>query len=253
VKIREKRDEMLLTLALLEQLEKDDELKEFESYERRENNEGKRGAPGEKGHVFSEGHRERMEQLFKMAALQEKKKKRRRWMKKAAAGMAACLAVSVYMGFTSSAFRTPVLNFFTEVRETYSELLVDKDDKDGVTEHFQEYEPDYVVKGFYVVAIKEKKREFLISYESEQGQWYDFYYYEEPHNSQVDTENLVQTEVEINGRKGTLYQKEGYNQTVVRSTAGQFGVVGNISAEEEEKILESVKIQDIELKNTKFY
>ena len=93
----------------------------------------------------------------------------------------------------------------------------------------------------------------MISYESEQGWWYDFYYYKEPHNSHIDTEELTETEVEINGRKGMLYQKEDYNQTVVLGTAGQFGVVGNISAEEEKRILESVKIQDIELKNKKFY
>ena len=179
MKTREKRDKMLLTLALLEQLEQDEELKEFESCERRENGKGNKGAQSGTAHVFSRQHEERMEQLFKMAALQEKKKKRRRRMRKAAAGLAACLAVSVYMGFTSSAFRTPVLNFFTEVRETYSELLVEKDDRKGVTEHFQEYEPEYTVKGFYVVAVKEKKGECLISYESEQGQWYDFYYYKE--------------------------------------------------------------------------
>ncbi len=157
MKTREKRDKMLLTLALLEQLEQDEELKEFESCERRENRKGNKGAQSGTAHVFSRQHEERMEQLFKMAALQEKKKKRRRRMRKAAAGLAACLAVSVYMGFTSSAFRTPVLNFFTEVRETYSELLVEKDDRKGVTEHFQEYEPEYTVKGFYVVAVKEKK------------------------------------------------------------------------------------------------
>lgn len=157
------------------------------------------------------------------------------------------------MGFTSSAFRTPVLNFFTEVRETYSELLVEKDDRKGVTEHFQEYEPEYTVKGFYVSLVKEKEGEFVISYVAEEGQWYDFYYYKEPHNSQVDTEDLVETEVEINGRQGMLYQKEDYSQTVVRSTAGQFGVVGNISALEEEKVLESVKMQAIELKNKNFY
>lgn len=250
---REKRDKMLLTLALLEQLEQDEELKEFESCERRENRKGNKGAQSGAAHVFSRQHEERMEQLFKMAALQEKKKKRRRRMRKAAAGLAACLAVSVYMGFTSSAFRTPVLNFFTEVRETYSELLVEKDDRKGVTEHFQEYEPEYTVKGFYVSLVKEKEGEFVISYVAEEGQWYDFYYYKEPYNSQVDTEELVETEVEINGRQGMLYQKEDYSQTVVRSTAGQFGVVGNISALEEEKVLESVKIQAIELKNKNFY
>ena len=153
MKTREKRDKMLLTLALLEQLEQDEELKEFESCERRENRKGNKGAQSGAAHVFSRQHEERMEQLFKMAALQEKKKKRRRRMRKAAAGLAACLAVSVYMGFTSSAFRTPVLNFFTEVRETYSELLVEKDDRKGVTEHFQEYEPEYTVKGFYVSSV----------------------------------------------------------------------------------------------------
>ena len=161
MKTREKRDKMLLTLALLEQLEQDEELKEFESCERRENRKGNKGAQSGAAHVFSRQHEERMEQLFKMAALQEKKKKRRRRMRKAAAGLAACLAVSVYMGFTSSAFRTPVLNFFTEVRETYSELLVEKDDRKGVTEHFQEYEPEYTVKGFYVSLVKEKEENLL--------------------------------------------------------------------------------------------
>lgn len=249
MKTREKRDEMILTLALLEQLEKDEELKEFEKYETREG-----AAESDKEvHEFSKRHKERMKQLFKMAELEEKKKKRRHRMKRTAAGLAACLGVTICMGFTSSAFRTPVLNFFTEVKETYSELLVDKGESTSVTENFQEYEPEYVVKGFYVIAIKEKKEGYLISYESEQGWWYDFYYYKEPHNSHIDTEELTETEVEINGRKGMLYQKEDYNQTVVLGTAGQFGVVGNISAEEEKRILESVKIQDIELKNKKFY
>ena len=249
MKTREKRDEMILTLALLEQLEKDEELKEFEKYENRE------GAVKEEKeiHEFSKRHKERMEQLFKMAALEEKKKKRRRRMKRTAAGLAACLGVTICMGFTSSAFRTPVLNFFTEIKETYSELLVDKGEKTRVTEHFQEYEPDYVVKGFYVDVVEEKKNYFIIFYVSDSGTWYDFYYYREPHNSQIDIEDLIETEVEINGRKGMLYQKEDYNQTVVLGTAGQFGVVGNISAEEEKRILESVKIQDIELKNKKFY
>lgn len=249
MKTREKRDEMILTLALLEQLEQDEELKEFEKYETREG----AAESGEEVHEFSKRHKERMEQLFKMAALEEKKKKRRRRMKRTAAGLAACLGVTLCMGFTSSAFRTPVLNFFTEVKENYSELLVDKNDKTGVTEHFQEYEPEYVVKGFYVDVVEEKKDCFIIFYVSDNGDWYDFYYYKEPYHSQVDTEELMQAEIEINGREGVLYQKTGYNQTVVRSTAGQFGVVGNISPEEEKRILESVKIQDIELKNKNFY
>lgn len=249
MKTREKRDEMILTLALLEQLEKDEELKEFEKYETR------KGAaePDKEIHEFSKRHKEKMEELFKMASQEENRKKRRRRFRRTAAGLAACLGVTICMGFTSSAFRRPVLNFFTEVRETYSELLVDKGEKNSVTKNFQEYEPDYVVEGFYVDVVEEKHDYFIIFYVSDDGGWYDFYYYKEPYDSQVDTEELAQAEVEINGREGVLYQKAGYNQTVVRSTAGQFGVVGNISAEEEKQILESVKIQKLELKNKNFY
>ena len=70
MKTREKRDEMILTLALLEQLEKDEELKEFEKYETREG-----AAESDKEvHEFSKRHKERMKQLFKMAELEEKKK-----------------------------------------------------------------------------------------------------------------------------------------------------------------------------------
>lgn len=240
MKTREKRDEMLLTLALLEQLEQDEELKEFETYERHGKAEGKKGSQSAEEHVFSERHKERMEQLFKMAALKEKKKKRRRRMKKAAAGLAACLAVSVYMGFTSSAFRTPVLNFFTEVRETYSELLVDKQDRNGVTEHFQEYEPDYVVKGFYVSSLEEKKEYFKIYYTNTEGGWYYVTCYKMARSTYVDTEDIVEGTMEIGEENARIYDKGSYKQLVLYKDMYQFSVIGNIEIEEMKQILMSI-------------
>lgn len=240
MKTREKRDKMLLTLALLEQLEQDEELKEFESCERRENRKGNKGAQSGAAHVFSRQHEERMEQLFKMAALQEKKKKRRRRMRKAATGLAACLAVSVYMGFTSSAFRTPVLNFFTEVRETYSELLVEKDDRKGVTEHFQEYEPEYTVKGFYVSSLEEKKEYFKIYYTNTEGGWYYVTCYKMARSTYVDTEDIVEGTLKIGEENARIYDKGSYTQLVLYKDMYQFSVIGNIEIEEMQQILMSI-------------
>lgn len=236
MKTREKRDEMILTLALLEQLEQDEELKEFEKYETRE------GAVKEEKeiHEFSKRHKERMEQIFKMAALEEKKKKRRRRMKRTAVGLAACLGVTICMGFTSSAFRTPVLNFFTEVKENYSELLVEKGEKNSVTENFKEYEPGYVVKGFNVSSLEEKKEYFKIYYTDTEGGWYYVTCYKIAHSTYVDTEDLIEETLDIEGEEARIYDKGSYIQLVLYKDMHQLSVIGNIEIKEMEQILASI-------------
>lgn len=236
MKTREKRDEMILTLALLEQLEKDEELKEFEKYETR------KGAaePDKEIHEFSKRHKEKMEELFKMAAQEENRKKRRRRFRRTAAGLAACFGVTICMGFTSSAFRRPVLNFFTEVRETYSELLVDKGEKNSVTKNFQEYEPDYVVEGFYVSSVEEKKEYFKIYYTNTEGGWYYVTCYKIAHSTYVDTEELIEGTLNIGGEEAQIYDKGSYIQVVFYKDMHQLSVIGNIEIEEMEKILASI-------------
>lgn len=236
MKTREKRDEMILTLALLEQLEKDEELKEFEKYETGEG----AAEPDREIHEFSKRHKEKMEELFKMAAQEEQKKKRRRRMKRTAAGLAACLGVTICMGFTSSAFRRPVLNFFTEVKETYSELLVDKGESTSVTENFQEYEPEYVVKGFYVSSLEEKKEYFKIYYTNTEGNWYYVTCYKVAHSTYVDTEDLIEGILNVGGEKARIYNKGSYIQVVLYKDMHQLSIIGNIEIGEMEKILASI-------------
>lgn len=244
MKMRDKKDEMILTLALLEQLENDEEMKEFERHE----NEEKTWSVGKETegkcppHVFSESHNQRMKQIFKMAARAEKKQKRRRRLLKMGIGFAACLCVSTAMVFSSSAFRVPILNFFTDVKEKYSELIVNKGKKTHVTENFTEYEPEYVVWGFNVSKVEETEEHFSISYIADNEKWYDLYCYKSPYNSQIDTEEVVQINLDIDGMKVTICKKDNDIQIVVYHSMYQYVLAGNISVEEASKVLQSINI-----------
>ena len=244
MKMRDKKDEMILTLALLEQLENDEEMKEFERHE----NEEKTWSVGKEtegkcpSHVFSESHNQRMKQIFKMAARAEKKQKRRRRLLKMGVGFAACLCVSTAMVFSSSAFWVPILNFFTEMREKYSELALEREMKIHVTENFKEYEPKYVVRGFNTLEVKEKDTFFRISYVDDRDGWYYYDYYENPHSIQIDTEDVIKSELMIGDSKAVIYKKDKYIYAVYYKDSKQFIVIGNISEAEVKKVLESIQI-----------
>lgn len=242
MKTRDKKDEMILTLALLEQMENDEDLKVFDACADETTGQSGTAGQGAKPHVFSERHNKRMKEIFKIAARAEKRRKRRRIVKRAAAGLAACICVSTCMVFSSSAFRIPVMNFFTDVKEKYSELVVDKGTKTYVTKNFQEYEPRYVPKGFNVSEVIEEDNFFRISYVNDDSRWYYYSYYEEPHSIQLDTENISEMQIEINGSEAVVYTKENYFYLVYYKDKKQFIVIGNISLDEVKKIMESIKI-----------
>lgn len=241
MKTRDKKDEMILTLALLEQMENDEDLKAFDACADETTGQSGTAGQGAKQHVFSERHNQRMKEIFKIAARAEKRRKRRRIVKRAAAGLAACICVSTCMVFSSSAFRIPVMNFFTDVKEKYSELVVDKGTKTYVTKNFQEYEPRYVPKGFNVAEVVEEDNFFKIRYVNDNGQWYYFACYEYSHSANVDTENAVKKEIETGENNITVYVKEGNIQAIMYQNFKQFVISGEIDLAEIQKIFESIK------------
>ena len=241
MKTRDKKDEMILTLALLEQMENDEDLKVFDTCADETTGQSGTAGQGAKPHVFSERHNKRMKEIFKIAARAEKRRKRRRIVKRAAAGLAACICVSTCMVFSSSAFRIPVMNFFTDVKEKYSELVVDKGTKTYVTKNFQEYEPRYVPKGFNVSRVVEEENDFRIYYINSSNNWYYFACYVIPHSTYIDTEKLTESKIVTKVGDIMVYEKENYKQVILYRDSHQYSVIGNLDLGEMVKILESVK------------
>lgn len=74
--LKKKKSDYLLELALEEQLEQDTEMKKYEKIEETEPT-----------HVFSKGHDERMQEIFKMADKVENKSRKRKRYRQIAAGL----------------------------------------------------------------------------------------------------------------------------------------------------------------------
>ena len=225
------KSEMILRLALAEQMEQDPEILAFlpESEQ-------------EVRHVFTAGHEKKMKKIFRTAKRAEQRPVQRKRMVRAAAGIAVFLGISVVTISSVDAFRIPVISFITDVREKATQYRITKNMDGPFTKSFAEFEPTYVPEGFYVNSFSETSDSYTIIYFNEEGNlWYELHYYTAPVTISFDTEKAYSSETEINGNKTIIVEENGeYRATMYRNTS-QVILNGTISRSELEKVLESIK------------
>lgn len=228
---RKKKSDYLLELALEEQLEHDAELEKYKSDDETTN-----------PHIFSDEHNKRMEKIFKQADKAENKPKRLRRYRQMAAGFALILCISAYSATQVEAFRIPIMRFFTEVKEKSTLFGTNKDEDTALTEHFAEFEPQYVPDGFEVQHIEEDKGGFVINYvNAEKKLSYRFYFYEYIGSSDVDTEDGITKGVEINGNQAHIVQEGEKIRVIMNKDFHRFSLIGDLSYENAVRIMESIK------------
>ena len=145
--MQKEQSEYLLKWALEEQLKQDEEMNRYPSE-----------IEIEPQHVFSQEHEERIKTIWKMAEKEETYHQRRRKKLQMAAGIAAMLCISSVTVMQSEAFRVPVLNFFSEIKEKSTFFGVKEEI--CLTEKFQDYEPQYVPERVFCVRSKGGNRQF---------------------------------------------------------------------------------------------
>ncbi len=226
-----RKSEMILRLALAEQLEDDPEvlafLPESELEER---------------HVYSAGHERKMKKIFRMAKRAKRRPKRRKRMLRSAAGIAVLLGISLVTISSVDAFRIPVVSFIADAREKATQYRIAKKTEHPLTKSFAKFEPSYVPEGFYVESVKELKDSFSISYSnSETGLWYDLHYYSVPTTVSLDTEDSQVTETFINGNRTVIVEKNGQRRAAMYTGSSQINLYGTISETDLKHVLKSIK------------
>ena len=225
--LNQKKSDSLLKLALEEQLEIDQEMELYNEPE---------------PHAFSEEHNKKMKEMEKMALRYENKGRNRRKYAQAAAAILVFCCLSGFTIMKVDAFRIPLMNFFTEIKNEYTFLGVQKGNNFEVTENHREYEPQYVPVGFSVSKVEETDHAFSIEYYNESnGQAYCFYFLDKIASRAVDTEDSTVKEGLINGNKVTIIEKMDEIRMFLEKDGHQFYIQGNISQDEAYKILESLK------------
>lgn len=229
-KLKRKKSDYLLELAIEEQLEHDDEMNSY-------NDMGH-------AHVFSEEHNKKMQELFKKA---EKMERRPRDMKKfrqlvAAVVVVCCLSTVTVMQV--DAFRLPFLQFFSEIKDKSILFGVRKENDYNVTEDFAEYEPKYIPKGFNIANVEEdiESGSFYINYiDDENMQTYSFYFFYATDNKAIDSEDSSVNATTIAGNKAYVIQKNDTVRILMYKDNHQYYLQGSISLDDAYKIMESIR------------
>lgn len=225
----EKKSDYLLELALEEQLENDEDMRHWEQLEQE-------NLP----HEFSEQHKKRMRKIFRKAKRIEFYKEHRKRIVKIAASFLVIICASVITVTQVEAFRMPLLDFFYQVKEKSTFFGVSADSGGKLTKNFQEYEPTYKPEGFVVTEVYEEEKKFWIKYENEKGHIYRFYFFNQVRDVALDTEDAMASDVEINGHKTCVVEKETEIKVIMYENDSVFYVGGFLPIEEAYKIMESI-------------
>lgn len=225
----EKKSDYLLELALEEQLENDEDMRHWEQLEQE-------NLP----HEFSEQHKKRMRKIFRKAKRIEFYKEHRKRIVKIAATFLVIICASVITVTQVEAFRMPLLDFFYQVKEKSTFFGVSADSGRKLTKNFQEYEPTYKPEGFVVTEVHEEEKKFWIKYENEKGSIYRFYFFNEVRDVALDTEDAMASDVEINGRKTSIVEKDNETRFIMYEENSLFFLTGMLSLKEAYKIMESI-------------
>lgn len=225
----EKKSDYLLELALEEQLENDEDMRHWEQLEQE-------NLP----HEFSEQHKKRMRKIFRKAKRIEFYKEHRKRIVKIAASFLVIICASVITVTQVEAFRMPLLDFFYQVKEKSTFFGVSADSGRKLTKNFQEYEPTYKPEGFVVTEVHEEDDEFFLKYEDEKGRMYRFYFISRIKNFAIDTEDAKSSNIEINGHKASVVEKETETKIIMYENDSIFYVGGVLPIDEAYKIMESI-------------
>lgn len=228
--LMKKKSDYLLELALEEQLESDEEMNAYK-------------LDVESIHTFSDEHNRRVE------AIQKRAEKRNLFPKifpkkrlQAVVCLCFALTISVFAVTRVEAFRLPIIQFFTEVKEKSTKFIFQGENNTNLTKNYQAYEPGYIPDGYSSSEVSEGKGSFFIKYVNSTGtQSYIFYYYGNPSAIAIDTEEAGVSKVLINGNESYVIEKKGDLKVLMNKDNHQFYIHGELSLEQACKIMESIK------------
>ena len=227
-----KKMECFLEFALEAQLNSDEETNRYKADE-----------DSSDPHIFSSKHEQKMKDIFKLAEKKERKYRMKRRLHKIVAGAAVFLIAFSVVITNVEAFRVPIFNFFTQVKEKSSFFGASSSDNNlKLTQKLADYEPTFVPDGFSVEYVDEADNMYTIQYLNENlGKWYLLTFKKEISSVAIDTENGITEHFKINGREFVRIEEFNDIRVLMYMNGNQYEVIGNIEFDVIVKILKSIE------------
>ncbi len=193
-------------------------------------------------HEFSARFDKKMKRLLRTQRRQAWITEHKRKICQIAAAAACVVLVSGILLTRVEAVRIPVMRFFFNVTDKYTEVIPQRE-RSSVSNAMQRYMPQYIPDDFAATDIDEQKTEVCITYEKEDGACFILDFWVKAPDTSVDTENATVEEIQIQGSPAIVVQKQGGKTYVIWTVNGhQYSVEGYLTKEQALRILESVPV-----------
>ncbi|MCC8160049.1 MAG: DUF4367 domain-containing protein, partial [Oscillospiraceae bacterium] len=182
---------------------------------------------------FSEEHEEKMKRIF---ARENRKLRRKRIIKYSKRCACAMLAFVIAAGvgiYNVEAWRSKVLNFFLEDEGVASKVILELDESSEVSHSnatdSTQLSVSYIPEGFDIADI----RDYFILYKNVENPDIYFDVSSSPidANIYIDTENMTQEHITINGYDAVYLEKESYQSVLCYDDNWVYYISGNIGRE----------------------
>lgn len=188
---------------------------------------------------YSDTYKKKLRAMVRKERYRERLEACRRNSGKVAAVLVCAVGLSAMAVMNVQALRQPIFNLVEDVKEKCTGLLMERENTDGVTEKFQEYEPGYVPEGFEILYVQENENSFVIHYSNTEQEYY-YSYFNNVTSVFSDAEDVFYEKKMIGDHEVLISSKADRVQMVCLANNKKYEISGGISLEEAEKILKSV-------------
>lgn len=196
-------------------------------------------------HVFSAAFERKMKQLIRSVGRWTWWRRHKGLARRLVAVSVVVLMAGSYSLMKVDAFRIPILTFFYEVGEKFSQIGAKPDDDAQtrkITDKFDEYLPTYVPDGFNLLKVLEYDDRCTLKYVNDDGREYALYFGKTIQHVAFDTENKDGSKtVDIDGTRVVIISKNKRIQAIMEKQGCKYTLVGDLSDYETVTILKSIK------------
>jgi hypothetical protein len=160
--------------------------------------------------------------------------------------LAACLAIVIFASAIMGCcqIREPIVEFFTEVYEQFTEFFFRIEDKEAASKVIEEvHMPTYVPEGYQLmenICFTNEMKEVCTVWENENGDKIFLYQNVLTDNLILDTENATLTTIDSDS-KIAIIQKDNHTSAFWNDRTYSYLLVCNLSTDELIKIVKSIK------------
>ena len=153
----------------------------------------------------------------------------------------ALLLTATILTASVEAIRTPVVQFFTEVYEKFTQIFVTDDTPDAPGLVFEPHAPTYIPEGYVVEKEEKHASAYYVTYTNDAGKRISFQQQVKDGNYQtIDTENIPHTNITIGEYEGIVYTNKGKTFLILTDEKYAYAISSILGEEELIKIAESI-------------